>query len=169
MEFYDVISGRRSVRSYRPDPVPEASLARIGEAVRLAPSACNLQPWEFRVILDSALRAKICGLSPRRKWMAQAPAIVLALGSPEKAWHRPEGGSIIDIDIGIAMEHFILAAHAEGLGTCWICAYEMEPMENALGIEKPWRLLAMTPLGFPAENPKMPDRRPAGQIMKIIK
>jgi nitroreductase len=168
MDFYEVIKTRRSIRSYKSDPIPEESVNRISEALRLAPSACNLQPWSFRLVLNEKKRADICACYGG-KWLAEAPAIIVALGNYETCWKRPEGTPITEIDIGIAMEHVVLAATAEGLGTCWICAYKMEEMNKAMNIIPPWSVLAISPLGYPAETPQQKERKPADELFRIIK
>lgn len=168
MDFYDVIRKRRSIRGYRNDLIPDESLDRIAEAVSLAPSACNLQPWSFRVVFDPELREKICSCYTR-DWLKQAPAIVLALGNYEECWKRPEGTPIIDIDIGIAMEHFVLAAQAEGLSTCWICAYEIGKMNRALNIMSPWSILAISPLGYSDAEPRELERKKREDIFRVFK
>ncbi len=167
MEFYEVLERRRSVRKYAGDPIDPAALERIGRAVNWAPSACNLQPWTFRVVMDPAARKSICGVY-KAEWLKQAPAIVLAIGNPEAAWKRTDGSSIIGVDIGIAMEHLVLAAAAEGLATCWVCAYDVKKMNSAVGILPPWEVLAISPLGKAAETPAMPKRKTVGDVFKVI-
>jgi len=167
MDFYEVIRNRRSIRGYEPDPVPEAALERIKEAVRLAPSACNRQPWHFLVISDTEMREKIYQCYPSA-WVKSAPLIVVACGNPESAWHRLEGNSAVDIDLGIAMEHLVLAATAEGLGTCWICAFDVNKMTETVGVEEPWRALAITPLGYPKEAPRALQRKEMSEIFPAV-
>jgi nitroreductase len=168
MEFYDVITARRSVRSYTADPIPEKSLEKIAMAVSLAPSACNLQPWSFRIVVNPKIRKSISDIYPR-PWLAQAPAIAVALGNSETCWKRLEGEPAVAIDIGIAMEHLVLAAAAEGLGTCWICAYDVAKMNAALNILAPWSVFAITPLGYAAAESKPLQRKPIDEIFKIIR
>ena len=96
MDFYEVLKSRRSVRSYKSDPVPKEALDKIAEAVLLAPSACNLQPWSFRVAIDKDVREKICSCYGGA-WLAEAPAIIVALGNMETCWKRPEGTPIADM------------------------------------------------------------------------
>jgi nitroreductase len=167
MEFYDVIKTRRSIRGYKSDPIPAEVLERIGEAVSLSPSACNLQPWEFRVITNPEIRAKICKLYSG-EWLAEAPAIVVALGNSDTCWKRLEGTPIIDIDMGIAVEHLVLAAAAEGLGTCWICAYNVPKMNEALNVEAPWSVYAITPLGYPNTEPRELNRKNVEDVFKVV-
>jgi nitroreductase len=167
MEFYDVVRSRKSIRSYKDDSIGKDALKRIGEAVSLAPSACNIQPWCFRIILDREVRNSISSCY-KNEWLKQAPAIVVAIGNKEAAWKRLEGSSIIDVDIGIAMEHLVLAATAEGLGTCWICAYDVARMNSVLGILPPWEVLAISPLGTAAENPQPRKRKPISDVFRIV-
>ncbi len=157
MDFYEVIRNRRSIRNYKPDPVPEESLARIAEAVALAPSACNRQPYKFLVIRNQAELDAIRTACPQRL-LANAPVIVAALGDASSAWKRPGGESILDVDVGIAMEHLVLAAEAENLATCWVCAYDQAKVDAAVGVEAPWTVVALSPLGYAAA--------PAGAIMR---
>lgn len=168
MDFYDVVSKRRSIRGYKDEAISDEALDRICEAVRQAPSACNLQPWSFRIVFDLETREKIHGVYDR-DWLLQAPAVVVALGNKDEAWKRLDGHSIVDMDMGIAMEHFVLAATAEGLGTCWVCAYDVNAMNQALGILPPWSVLAISPLGAPAETPRELNRKPVDEIVKIIR
>ena len=121
MEFYEVIRRRLSVRAYKPDPVPEEVLNRILEAGRLAPSAKNLQPWKFIIIRDEKIRQALVPACRNQQFIAQAPVIICACALLEQAW-KGMGGywSAAEIDVTIALEHIILAAASEGLGTCWI-------------------------------------------------
>ncbi len=167
MEFYDAVKARRSVRAYKGDKIPSDAIGRIAFAVSEAPTACNLQPFKFLFISDPALKAKIAAIYTR-DWLKQAPAIAVALGNSKAAWKRLEGDSIVDVDVAIAMEHFVLAAAAEGLGTCWICAYDRAALDSALSIEAPWRSVAISPVGFPADAPKPRARKPLGDIFQEI-
>jgi len=167
MEFYETVKQRRSIRGYRSEPVPAAALERIGEAVRLAPSACNRQPWLFRVLVKSELREKVCGVYTQT-WLREAPAIVVALGNQDECWKRLEGTPSTDIDIGIAMEHLVLAAAAEGLGSCWICAFDRKKMADALGIMTPWSVVAITPLGYAKAAPQQLQRKSLREIFAVI-
>lgn len=167
MDFYRVIRKRRSIRGYKSNPIPKAALKRIAEAVQLAPSACNLQPWKIRIVTNPELRAKICAHYPA-PWLAEAPAIAVVLGNREECWKRLEGSPIIDIDVGIVMEHLVLAATAEGLGTCWICAYNVARMNAALNIIAPWSVLAISPLGYGSVKAEAIERKPRNDVFEII-
>lgn len=148
MDFYDVISTRRSIRHYSDRPVPDASLDRIAQAVQLAPTACNRQPFRILAVRNPELRAAICRACPQR-FLPEAPVILVALGDMKNAWRRVgDDHSIVEIDLGIVFEHAVLAATAEGLSTCWVCAYDRKRMDEALKLGEPWSALAVSPLGY---------------------
>ncbi len=169
MEFYDVISKRKSVRKYSNKNILQESIDNIAKAVQAAPSACNIQPWKVLLIFNERVREKICKCYPR-SFLKDAPAIAVAIGNDNAAWKRLEGTPITDIDMGIMMEHFILAATAENLGTCWICAYNQKELNKALNIEKDWNVLAISPLGYSAEeNSVAPNKKDIDTIFEVIK
>jgi nitroreductase len=151
MEFSEVIRKRRSVRGYLPDPVPQEKLDRILEAVRIAPSAANLQPVHFIVVKDPAIRGRMKEAYDT-PWFSSAPVIIAGCVNRAKAWKRSDGFSTPDVDLAIAFDHLTLAAANEGLGTCWVCNFNEPKAREILGIPDGIRLIAMTPLGFPDTN-----------------
>jgi nitroreductase len=165
MDFYQAVKDRRSVRNYKPTPVPQAKLDRIWEAVRLAPSACNLQPWCFLVVKSPALRAQL--RTVLHDWVLTAPLVVIALGNRETAWKR-DGESIHPIDVAIAMEHLMLAATAEGLGACWICAFNRNKARQILQLEPEWEPVAITPLGYPDDPSPRTTRKSVEEIVREL-
>ena len=167
MDFMDVVNQRYSCRGYAARPIEEAPLARIFEAVRRAPSACNRQPCKFLVVTGAELRASICAVYPKA-WLAQAPVIVVALGHREQAWKRLDGTSAHVIDTVIAMEHLVLAATAEGLGTCWVCAFDQADLHRRLGLGPEWDVVALTPLGYPADPGRGTARKPIAEIIERL-
>jgi len=167
MDFYDVIKKRRSIRSYKSDPVPEESIQRIAEAVYFAPSACNMKPWKINLVTDPELRAQIAA-NYTQPWLAEAPAIAVIIGNNKQCWQRFEGNPAVDIDVGIAMEHLVLAATAEGLATCWICAYEIKKMNAVLKVTDPWNVLAISPMGFANATPKDVPHKDINKIFEVI-
>ena len=169
MEFYDVLRTRRSMRGYKPDPVPEAALDAIKEAIRLAPSGCNLQPVRFIFIKNEELRKKIAAYYPFG-WLDQPPVLIAAVGNADMAWHRMDGDheSIIELDIGIAMEHVQLAATAEGLNSCWIGAIPRKEVNELLNVEAPWSVIALSALGYGAKNPAARPNKPDNELFEDI-
>ena len=149
MEFYEVIKTRRSVRSYRPDMPDRETLDKVLKAVRIAPSGSNRQPWKFVVVTDPALREKLVAACGSQKFVGEAPIVVAACGYDVK---YDRGGYMGDkaflVDVSIAFTHLILAARAEGLGTCWIGDFDNGEVKEILGIPDDWDVVAVTPLGY---------------------
>ncbi len=167
MDFYEVVKARRSFRGYQDRAIPREALARIAEAVQLAPTACNRQPFRLLLISNPELRAKICSIYSA-PWLKQAPIIAVAIGDASQAWTRLEGTSIIDVDVSIMMEHFVLAAAAEGLGTCWICAYDRAALDSALGLQDGWKSVAISPLGYAEPGSCRPRSvKPVQEIVEV--
>lgn len=151
MDVLEAIKTRRSVRSYSSKAIPKPVLERVRLALRAAPSACNFQPWHFVFVSDAALRRAIAKASFDQLWLADAPLVVVGCGYPERAYKNMGGyGNSVDIDVAIALDHLTLAAVAEGLGTCWIGAFDERRMKRILGVPKPVKVVALTPLGYPA-------------------
>lgn len=151
MHVHEAITTRRSVRKYKPDTIPTEAMERLKQALRFAPSACNFQPWHFVLVTDAELRRQIAHASHEQTWMADAPLTVVACGLPDLAYRRMGGyGSSIDVDVAIAMDHLTLAAVAEGLGTCWIGAFDEGAVKRLLSIPPGVKVIAMMPVGYPA-------------------
>ena len=166
MEFADVISKRRSIRKYKSDPVPEKEIEYILEAARLAPSWANSQCWKFIVVTDPEVKAELAKAG--NDWIANAPAIVTVCADPAKPGTKGDQEYYM-LDVGIAMEHLILAAADRGLGTCWIGAFNEEEAKAALGIPDNMRVVASTPLGYPDEEPAPRPRRDLADVMCLNK
>ncbi len=165
MDFYDVIQRRRSVRAYRKDPVEDEKLERVLNAARVAPSAANRQPVHLYVVRSEALRAKMLEVYGQQ-WFVDAPVIICACALTSRAWVRGDGKSYADVDVAIAMDHLILAAEAEGLGTCWIGAFKADKARAALNLPKDQEPVAMTPLGYAAGPPRPTVRKPLDEMIE---
>lgn len=169
MDFYEVLKNRRSIRGFDSQrEIPEAALQRIMQAVQCAPSACNRQPWRFEIVFNEQLRRKIGECYPKT-WLLEAPAIVVGMADYSTCWNRLEGTPAAEIDMGIAMEHLVLAAAAEGLGTCWICAFEKARLNAVMNVEKTWSVEAITPLGYANSEPRNLSYKSLDEIFKVVK
>jgi len=150
MEVYEAIRRRRSVRAYSSKPIPDDVLERVKRAIRSAPSACNYQPWHFIIVKDAAVRQELVRLSNNQRWMLDAPVFVVACGLPLQAYKAMGGyGNSADLDVAIAIDHLTLAAVAEGLGTCWIGAFDEAGAKKLLGVPAKAKVVAIVPLGYP--------------------
>ncbi len=161
MEFMDVIRKRKSVRRFKPDPVPEEEIKYILEAARLAPSWANTQCWHFVVVTDQDVKNKVGAAGNR--WIAKAPVIIVACAEPTQPGVKGDQHYYM-LDIGIAMEHLMLAAAERGLGTCWIGWFDEAKIKEALGVPENMRVVASTPLGYPSEEAIATTRKSLEQI-----
>lgn len=145
MDAIEALLTRRSVRKFRKDPVPREMLTRIADAGRLAPTARNVQPWEFVFVTDAARRRQLAETSDYGKFIAEAPVCIVVLSKDTK--YYLEDGSA-------ATTSMLLAAHALGLGACWV-AGDKKPYAHRIvsicGAPPDMKLVAMIALGYPAE------------------
>jgi nitroreductase len=167
MDIYEVIKKRRSIRSYKSTPVEEEKLHRILEAARLAPSAANRQPVYFVVVKEKKIKQQL-KRTYSEEWFYTAPLIICICSVPEKAWKRSDGKNYADVDATIAMDHLILAATAEGLGTCWIAAFKPPVLKTILNLPPGIEPVAISPIGYPLNTPEPTYRKPLEEISKII-
>ena len=168
MDFRDVICGRESVRSYDPTkPVDKLVLERILEAGRVAPSAANKQPWRFVVVSsrENLLKLKKCYPRP---WFQDAPHVLVVVGKVGDAWTRQDGYNSIETDLTIAMDHMILAAENEGVGSCWIAAYDPSILRFALGLGADERVYTISPLGYPRSGYKRKIRKERKELSAVV-
>ncbi|MFX1512859.1 MAG: nitroreductase family protein [Promethearchaeota archaeon] len=155
--FENVIHNRQSIRKYLPHPVPQHKLDRIIDAAIAAPTAANKQPWFLCILKNPKKQLKAI---IRQKWVLDAPIVAVIFGEKEAAWIRSwDSLSFHMIDATIVMDHIILAATNEGLGTCWIAANDPEAIRKACDMEFNYEFLALTPIGYSAESPPKKDRK----------
>jgi nitroreductase len=174
MTLGDVLSRRYSCRAFRPDPVPRGTIDHILEAARLAPSACNRQPWRFSVVTDAALRAQIVreGFLPgiRMPWAADAPVlIVLGIEKSVMTHVAAPWLSRVDyawVDAGIAGEHAVLAATALGLGSCWIGWIRSRVVRRLVGWPAGVRPAAVIAMGYASDAGECDEREPVRKSLE---
>jgi len=154
--FYDLIAGRRTIRSFKPEPVARELLDRLVDVGRLAPSAANMQPLEFIAVDEAGPKAEIFACL---KWAAYiAPAGDPKPGEEPAAYIVTLANSkvrekMFEYDIGAAMENMTLAALAEGVGSCWMLSIDRDKLRAALGVPEEYRIDSVLALGYPAEEP----------------
>jgi nitroreductase len=166
MDVYEAIKLRTSVRGYRPDPVDPEKLRRVLDAARLAPSGKNGQPWTFIIVTDPATKSRLVPACKGQSFVAEAPVVVVACGLEELAYQKMGGyWNSLPVDIGIAFEHLMLAAAAEGLGTCWIGAFIEDDVRAILGVPAEQKIVALTPLGYPSGDRVVRPRKALEDIL----
>lgn len=161
MNFLDLANRRHSLRKYAATPVPRAILDRCLEAARLAPSACNSQPWHFIVADREPLRTQLAaaafsGLYSMNAFAKSAPVLIVAIRTSSRA-SAAIGGAVRGIqygliDVAIACEHIVLQAAEDGVGSCWLGWFNEKAVRKLLGISRTNRVDTIISLGYPAEE-----------------
>lgn len=165
MEFLELARKRFSARGYCDKPVDDSLLDRVLEAGRIAPSACNNQPWVFIVFRDQENRRKLAPVY-NREWFLAAPVIIAVCCDRSRSWKRADGKDYGDIDIAIAVDHITLAAAEAGMGTCWVGNFDHAQAREILMLPPHIDPIAFTPLGFPGPSAKTnKPRKPLDEIV----
>jgi len=194
-DLHDFLRSRRSIRRFRPDPVPAAVIRRILETAIYAPSAHNDQPWRFAVVTDLSVKARLAEamaadfrrdlekeglpeadiaarLERSRRRIQEAPVVVIlcmdATGMnnyPDPKRQQAEMTMAVQ-STALAGLQLLLAVHAEGLGGVWTCGplFTPETVRAALDLPATWQPQAMLFIGYPAESPSIPERKPLEQV-----
>jgi len=168
MELSQAIKGRRSVRAYLPDPVPDPDLIKILEAGIHAPSAGNCQPWEFVVVRDSGRKEALSQAAHGQRFLLEAPLVVVVCANIPRTSGRygRRGAELYCIqDTAAAIQNMLLTAYSLGYGTCWVGAFDEEMAARAIEAPKHVRPVAMIPIGRPAEKPRMPPRASLDEVV----
>jgi len=148
MEFRDVIAARRSIRKYKKRAVGKAKLRRLQQALRIAPSGANRQDYAFIFVTDPMKRAQIAKEAGHQDFLAQAPVLMVAVCTPGESFN-----------VAIAVDHMVLAATDEGLGTCWVGWFEREPVKRILGIPEAREVAILVTIGYADEQPEARARK----------
>ncbi len=151
MDVFEAIAKRRSIRKYVPLPVPPEKMQKVLQAAQAAPSASNRQEYKIIIVTDQEAKERLVHAASDQGFLAQAGAVlVFCATNPSRRWHA--------VDVAIAIDHLTLAAVAEGLGTCWIGAFDEGAVKSILGVPEAVRVVMLLPIGVPAEEGR-PRRR----------
>ncbi len=169
MDLFEAIEKRRSIRKFKPNPIPKEALKRILEAGRLAPSGGNRQPWRFIIARKPETKKALAAAANNQMFIADAGAVIVALGDPKASPTKlPYTLSATRIphrqDPMIAIEHMVLAATALGYGTCWIGAFNEEEVKKILKIPEDMAVIALLPIGVPDESPPPKPRKAFSEL-----
>ncbi len=173
----EAIKHRRSIRKFENKPVEDEKLNKILEAARLAPSGNNRQPWFFIIVKDDIVKQELAVATSNQMWLAHAPLVIVAVADLVA---RGEGfaGMYIDEDSGLAdvksiirdttipITQILLEVDNQGLGACWCGAFKQKDVRPVLGIPGDKYVLAVIPVGYPAEEPKAKPRKAMEEIIK---
>jgi nitroreductase len=164
MDVFNAISQRSSVRAYKATDVEEDKLKKILEAARLSPSASNRQEWKFVVVRNREIKKRLARAAFGQTFIGEAPVVIVACGTETKAIMAC-GQPAYTVDVSIACAFMVLQACELGLGTCWIGAFNEDEVKNILEIPEEVRVVAVTPLGYPAHPLSQKSRKGLDQIV----
>lgn len=174
MDVMDGIKGRRSIRRYKPDPVPEEILRTLLEAVRWSPSWANTQCWQIIVVKDPKIKSELVTtlnrMNPALSSMTVAPIVLVLCGKRGiSGFYNSQAttvkGDWLMFDTGLAMQNLCLAAHSLGLGTVIIGLFDHKKVAEILGVPQNVEVVAMTPLGYPASEGRAPKRKEPSEFV----
>lgn len=172
MELYEAIYGRKSIRSFDDTrDISQELILKLLKAACQAPSAGNLQPWMFVVVRDIEIRMKLVIAAGGQSFVGQAPVVIVVCANMEIAagGYRTRGTGIYAIqDTAAATENLLLAAYAEGLGSCWVGAFDGELVVEILSLPAKIRPLAMVPVGYPQRDRQKPPKREVSEVTKFL-
>jgi nitroreductase len=174
MDLMEAIRGRRSIRKYKADPVPEEAFRTLMEAMRWSPSWANTQCWEVIVVKDLKMKSELATALPKTNpalsSMTEAPMVLVLCGKKgvsgfKKGEAATVKGDWLMFDTGIAMQTLCLTAHSLGLGTVVIGSFDHKKVEEILGVSQNVEVVAMTPLGYPAIDTSAPKRKESSEFI----
>lgn len=164
METLEAIRTRRSVRAFSGDPMPEELLRQVIEAAAMAPSGGNIQPWGFVLIRDPRRLRALRALAPG---IIGEPTAVLAICLDKRRARDlggPMGPGLAWIDLGLATENILLAAHDLGLGACPVASFHKQAVAVFLDLPSEVEPALLIALGYPRQSPPLRDRRPLSEV-----
>lgn len=167
MKFIELAEKRCSIRGYKPDAVPDELLNEVLEAGRLAPTAKNLQPFHFIVVRSEPGLDALAEAYPA-PFLREAPVVIVVCVEPSMGWtrERHDGKNYCEVDAAIAIDHMTLAAADNGLGTCWVAAFDPGKVSAAMGLPDHIEPLALLPIGFPNAAGREKQRKPFGELVR---
>jgi nitroreductase len=163
----ELLGRRRMVRKFRPDPVSDDVVQRLLATATRAPSAGNLQPWAFVVVRDADMRARLASAAHDQAFVAEAPLAIVACADASRCRprYRERAERYALIDTAFASLLLLLAVVEEGLGACFVGAFEDGAVTRALGLPRDVQPVAIIPVGRPAEPARRLRRRALGDVV----
>ncbi|AZR73016.1 NADH dehydrogenase [Anoxybacter fermentans] len=169
-DLIDAIQRRRSVRKFKPDPIPDPTIGRILDCGRMAPSAGNIEPWFFYVVKNNDIKHKLAQCS--ESWIENAPVLIVVVADYDQVMKRyGERGRDLYVlqDTAAATQNMLLAAHGYGIGSCWVGDFDDQKVKQILQIPEEQKPVAIIPLGYPVENEERPAvHKTLSEVVKII-
>jgi nitroreductase len=153
MDVLEAIKGRRSIRAYKSQDVPEEVVTELIEAARWAPSAGNIQPWEFIIVREPEIRKRLGEAAVGQAFIEEAPVVIAVCADESRSSQRygSRGKMLYCLqDTAAVTQNILLLAHSLGLGACWVGAFKEEEAREVLKLPRPVRPVVIIPVGYPA-------------------
>ena len=168
MDVFEAIETRRSVRAFTNEEVSEEEVQKLIDAARQAPSAGNIQPWEFVIVRDAKIKHKLSMAALNQTFIKEAPVVIVVCADEARSsWgYGSRGASLYCLqDTAAAIQNMFLAACALGLATCWVGAFHEDVVAKVMNAPMGVRPVAIIPVGHPAEKPRARQKRPLKEIV----
>ncbi|MBX5329142.1 MAG: nitroreductase family protein [Candidatus Bathyarchaeota archaeon] len=168
MDVFEAIKGRRSIRAFESRDVPNELVEKLIDAARWAPSAGNVQPWEFVVVRKPEIKKLLAEAALNQSFIEEAPVVIVVCANENRSMqgYGIRGKILYCIqDTAAAIQNIHLTAYSLGLGTCWVGAFKEEKAKEILKAPQGVRPVAIIPVGYSAETPSPRNRRPINQIV----
>lgn len=168
MDVFEAIKKRRSIRAFTPEDVSKEEIEKLLDAARYAPSAGNIQPWEFIVIRDFKIKRKLSMAALDQNFIEEAPVVIVVCANEMRSGrgYGSRGATLYCLqDTAAAIQNMLLTACALDLGTCWVGAFHEEDVRETLDVPKGVRPIAIIPVGHPAEKPEIRFKRALSEIV----
>ncbi len=167
MDVFEAIKGRRSIRSYKKQDVPDDIVRKLVEAAILAPSAGNIQPYQLVIVRSEKTRQQLSKAAFNQKTLLEANVVIVVCVDEKQASTKygERGKKLYCIqDTAAATQNILLAAYSLGLGTCWIGAFNEDDVKKAVNAPKEMHPVTMIPIGYPNESPEQRSRRSFDEV-----
>jgi nitroreductase len=170
MSVLEIVKKRRSIRKFKKEEIPKEKIERLKEALIWAPSAGNLQARKFYFVFNEEKKKQLARAALNQNFIAQAPLVVVGCCDLEKiSWYGERGKNLYTIcDVSAAVENLLLVAVEEGLGACWVGAFDEKEVSEILSLPDEERPIVLLPVGYPAESPSAPERASKESLIEEI-
>ncbi|MBN1357237.1 nitroreductase family protein [Candidatus Bathyarchaeota archaeon] len=168
MELLEAIKGRRSIRAFKPQDIPDETVEQLIDVASYAPSAGNTQPWAFVIAKKVETKKKLASAAYNQAFVEKAPVVIVVCADENRCSIRygRRGKTLYCVqDTAAATQNILLTAYSLGLGTCWVGAFNEEEAKKALKTPDGIRPVVMIPVGYPDKKPSQRSRRPLKQIV----
>jgi nitroreductase len=168
LDVFEAITSRRSIRAFEKKAISDEQVKVLIDAARYAPSAGNIQPWEFVIVRDQQIKKQLSSAALNQAIIEDAPVVIVVCANEARSGqgYGSRGVNLYCVqDTAAATQNILLAARAMGLGTCWVGAFQEEMVRRSLNTPTDVRPVAIIPVGYPAENPTLRKRRALSEII----